>query len=238
MHVLKLSRRSDGATRVPTRTMMQCLGMVMMGVSLWLAGCAGTGETVSLSLRAMPPTQAETAPAAPPEKVLVLIPFEDAREDKGPLGVRTHLGGGVTHFDVLGGAPGTALARALADHLARKGRWVIVGGADAAAKASGSGAAAPQADVTLAGRLQGLSVHAKSRFGSTVITARMKIQVVATNVSDGSQVRLSREGEQSQTVFWFLHDDVQTVLDGLVTDVFEQLLTNVAVDGRNWVIKS
>ncbi|MBM4125689.1 MAG: hypothetical protein FJ246_12195, partial [Nitrospira sp.] len=130
-------------------------------VMLWsLVGCVGTGEVVPLDLRAIPPVAGQDAQKGEPASFLV-VPFEDLRTQQTRVGLRTHFWGGVTYFDVPGGKPGDVLAHVLAEYLKQKGWQAEVGPIGKAG--------AP--DVTLTGQVQELTTHAKSRFGSTVITA-------------------------------------------------------------------
>ena len=90
---------------------------VAVGLAL-LLGCAGTGEMVSLNLQ----TQQPFAQSSQTEPLKIVIePFEDSRTDRSKIGQRTHLGGGVTNFNVNGGAPGVTIAEALAETLRQRG---------------------------------------------------------------------------------------------------------------------
>ncbi|KXK07018.1 MAG: hypothetical protein UZ03_NOB001000342 [Nitrospira sp. OLB3] len=81
---------------------------VAVGLAL-LWGCAGTGEMVSVNLQ----SQQLMAQGGQPEPVKIVIePFEDLRADKSKIGQRSHLGGGVTYFNVPGGSPGVTIAEA------------------------------------------------------------------------------------------------------------------------------
>ena len=89
-----------------------------------LLGCAGTGEMVSLNLQ----TQQPFAQSSQTEPLKIVIePFEDLRTDRSKIGQRTHLGGGVTNFNVNGGAPGVTIAEALAETLRQRDGTAAVG---------------------------------------------------------------------------------------------------------------
>jgi len=209
------------------------LVLVGLGLSLSaLSGCAAKGETVQLDLRTS--VRGDGAPLEGGERVQIEA-FEDLRAEQGPLGVRTHIWGGVTRFDVPGGKPGAVLARLLGETLLQKGRQVkvvVAGSGKAEAPADG----AP--DVTITGQIQEFSTHAKSRFGSTVITAKLQVLVLARNSANGSTVRLMLEDARSRTVFWFEPEDVQDLVNAMLADGLEKLLSNVRVDGRSWALKS
>jgi len=88
-----------------------------MGMAL-LWGCAGTGEMVSLNVQ---PQQPFVQSGRPEPLKIVIEPFEDLRADTSKIGQRTHLGGGVTNFNVSGGKPGVTIAEALAEALRQRG---------------------------------------------------------------------------------------------------------------------
>ena len=75
------------------------VGIALTAGLLMGAGCGGTGKTFYLDLQ-----QKHTAAQyQEPEPVRIVIePFEDRRLEKSRLGLRTHLWGGVTYFNVAG----------------------------------------------------------------------------------------------------------------------------------------
>jgi len=190
-----------------------CLGLVM------IVGCTGTGEVIPIHLRA--------TPAAPRSPLRVAIgSFEDGRGYQTSLGVRTHLWGGVSYFDVPGSKPADAVGQALTEYLRAKG-WQVV-------KPGNS----EGADVAIAGKLQEFIVHAKSRVGSTEITAKTKLALQATNSADGSVVRMVLNGSGSEDVFWFDPEDVQGVVNGVFSDSFGRLLQDTTVVDRMLRLKA
>lgn len=197
------------------------IGRFVAGSALMvMVGCAGKGEVIPILLQPAPPTSG--TPAMPREAVRVSVsPFEDQRAEKSRLGVRTHLWGGESLFDVPGGRPGEAAAQALADYLAARG-WQIVkpGGAD------------DRGDVVLSGKLLDLAVDAKSGVGSTKLTGRSKLAVQVRNTGDESQVRMTLSGGGSDRVFWFTPDDAQALLNDILNESFDKLLRDVKVEQR------
>jgi hypothetical protein len=78
------------------------LGIVLVAGLLMGAGCGGTGKTFYLDLQ----QKQAVAQYQEPEPVSVVIePFEDRRLENNWLGVRTHVWGGVTYFNVVGERP-------------------------------------------------------------------------------------------------------------------------------------
>lgn len=188
-------------------------------------GCAGTGEVIPLQLHAVPAADATARKQADALRVAIGA-FEDGRTYQTGLGVRTHLWGGVSYFDVPGSKPADAVAQALAEYLATKG-WQVI--------KAGSGDAT---DVTIAGKIQELFVHAKSRVGFTEITTKTKLAIQATNNADGSVVRMTLNGAGSEDVFWFDPEDVQTVLNEVLADSFAKLMQDTTVVNRTLRLKS
>jgi hypothetical protein len=206
---------------------------LILGLTL-LAGCAGKGETVHLDLKPAPQGNVAEAQKASGERVLVRA-FEDLRPDKARLGTRTHLWGGMTHFDVPGGNAGGAIARVVGEYLAQKGRQVKIKVVQPGQPATGDEWAP---DVTVTGQVEELSANAKSRVLNTLVTAKLRVIVYGVNSADGSKVRLSLEGEKSKPVFWFDPEDVQALVNELLVESLDKLLSNVQVEKGSWVLKA
>ncbi|WP_455246120.1 YajG family lipoprotein [Petrachloros mirabilis] len=183
---------------------------------LVLTGCAGTGEVIPLQVRPI----LEKA-AQPAQDIRVSIgPFEDGREFRTGLGTRTHLWGGVSYFDIKGGDPGDVVSQALTEYLTSKGWHITKFGSN------------EESDVTLTGKIQELFVHAKSRFGSTELTAKTKFAMRATNTADGSIVRMTLNGSGEEDVFWFDNEDMEAVLNEVLTDSFSKLIQDTKVENK------
>ncbi len=196
-----------------------------------LVGCAGTGEVIPIHLRGVGPTTEKVAVQPHPLRVAI-GPFEDGRQHQTNLGVRTHLWGGVSYFDVPESKLTEALAHALKEHLVAKG-WQVVsppGNAQTGGKM--------EADVVLTGRIEDCAVHAKSGFGFTAITARAKVTVQATNVADGSVVRMVLNGRGAEDVFWFDPEDAEAVINEVLADSFSRLIQDTTVDQRKLRLKA
>lgn len=178
---------------------------------LTIIGCAGTGELIPLQLRAVTASAAKVGKTS--EHLRVAIgPFEDGRTYKTGLGVRTHLWGGLSYFDVPEGKPAEAVAQALTDYLTAKG-WTVI------KKDSNE-----RADVVLTGKILELFVHAKSRVGFTKMTTKTKLAIQAKNSSDDSIVRMTLNGAGSEDVFWFDREDLEEVLNEVLADSFSKLV--------------
>ncbi len=198
----------------------------MCGISLIaLAGCAGTGEVIPLQVH---PLGNGSGPASKPAATVRVAvgPIEDGRPHKTGLGVRTHLWGGVSYFDVPGGNPGDVVGKALSDYLTAKGWQVTTGGSGDAA------------DVVLTGKILDLGVHAKSRVGYTEITANTKLAVQAKNAADGSMVRMTLNGSGADDEFWFDTEDVEALVNDVLTDSFGKLIQDTTIENRMLRLKN
>ena len=194
--------------------------LLICGVSLVaLAGCAGTGEVIPLQIHPLGTGSGSVSKPAAPLRVAV-GPIEDGRAYKTGLGVRTHLWGGVSYFDAPGGNPTEVVAQALSDYLTAKG-WQVTkrGSSDAA-------------DVILTGKILDLSVHAKSRVGFTEISTKTRLAVQARNVADGSMVRMTLNGSGSDDEFWFDTEDVEELVNDVLTDSFGKLVHDTTVENK------
>lgn len=188
-----------------------------------LVGCSGSGKTVALDVvPKLPPAQAL---ASEPVKI-VIEPFEDKRTDTTKLGYRTHLGGGVTYFNVPGGKVGDSAAETLAETLRQRG-WQNRGWD---ARVVPSGVNVSGADIIMTGEVQELTANAKSRFFSTVITTESKMVIRASNLRDGSVTTRNVEGSLKQTVFWFEHDDVRKLVGNVLRDGFERFVNDTKIE--------
>ncbi len=204
------------------RIVGQCC--VAAGLAL-LLGCAGTGEMVSLNLQ----TQQPFAQSSQTEPLKIVIePFEDLRADRSKIGQRTHLGGGVTNFNVSGGAPGVTIAEALAETLRQRG-WNRRGW-DARVVQAGVGVSG--ADIVIGGEIRDFSTNAKSRVFNTKLTGESRLVIKAKNLADDSSTVRNLQGEQTKLVFWFTSEDVETLMSGLLQDGIERFITDTKIEGR------
>jgi hypothetical protein len=188
------------------------------------AGCGGSGQTVHFDV--LPPQQ--PVQQAEPEGVKIVIePFEDRRADKHRIGMRTHLWGGTTNFNVTGEKPGDLYAQALADRLRGSG-WLDRSW-DVRVAPAGS---APNADIIISGQIFEFSANAKSRMFSTHLTTSNKLTISARNNADRSSTSRSLESAQSDTVVWFSEDDVQRLMAATIKDTIDRYLADTTISER------
>jgi hypothetical protein len=196
---------------------------VLFGAGL-VAGCGGTGRTFYMDLQ----QKAPPAQYVEPESVKIVVePFEDRRLEKTRLGMRTHLWGGVTYFQVAGERPGYVVAQALVDRLKTRGwndrAWNV--------RMVPAGTTA-EADIVISGQIFELSANAKSRFFSTVITTTLKLVMTARNLGDRTTTLRSVEGAQHNTVVWFSNDDIQELTAATLQDGINQYIVDTSIEQR------
>lgn len=203
------------------------VGIVIAASLLVGAGCAGTGKTVYLNLQ----QKQAAAQYLEPEPVRIVIEtFEDRRLEKNRLGLRTHLWGGVTYFNVVGEQPGDVIAQALVDRLTTRGwkdrAWTV--------RAASSGAVTNlnDADIVISGQLLDFSANAKSRLFSTVVNTSSKMVITARNLGDQSTTTRGVEGAQRDTVVWFSEDDVQKLLAATLRDSIDRYLVDTTIEQK------
>jgi len=185
------------------------------------AGCAGKGETHVLSFQTKPPA---AQPSGVEPVKIVIEPFEDRRTDKAHIGARTHLWGGVTHFDVAGGHPADVVTQALVTRLKSRGwgerPWNV---------RLGQAGSEADADIVISGQIQDFSAHARSRVFSTVVDTKNRMTIQAKNLGDKSTTTRSIEGAQTRTVFWFNEADVQELLAATMMDGIDRLIADTKI---------
>lgn len=200
------------------------IGVLLSVGMLAVLGCRGSGETVHFDVV---PKQ-ETEHMADLDGVKIVIePFEDRRADKSRIGMRTHVWGGETYFNVTGDKPGNVYAQALAERLKGKA-W---SGQSWNARVDRA-ASAPDADIVISGQIFEFVANAKSRVFSTALSASTKLTITALNKIDGSSTSRSLEGSQTDTVIWFLEDDVKRLMTETIKDTLDRYILDTTISQR------
>jgi hypothetical protein len=224
----------DGAASIckEGNVVKQAMGQLGVGIMLTASllmgtGCGGTGNTVNLDLQ----QKHEAAQFMETEPVRIVVEsFEDRRQEKNRLGLRTHLWGGVTYFNVAGGRPGDMIAQILADRLKTRGwknrAWAVQ------VTPSGLTTNPNNADIVISGQLLDFSANAKSRLFSTVVTTNSRLVFTARNIGDQSSTTRSIEGAQRETLFWFSDDDAQQLLAATLKDDIDRYLAETTIENR------
>lgn len=197
---------------------------ILLSVGFLTSGCGGSGQTYYFDVV---PKQQQQKMTEPEGVKVVIEPFEDRRVEKSRIGMRTHLWGGTTYFNVAGEKPGLVYAQALADRLQTKGWqdrgwnvWVAPAGS------------VQDADIVISGQIFEFSANAKSRMFSTYITTSNKLTITARNNVDRSSTNRSLEGAQSDTVIWFNEDDVKQLMTNTIKDTLDRYLSDTTISQR------
>lgn len=199
------------------------VGLLLLGV--WVSsGCGGSGKTFYFDVA---PKQQQQQVAEPDGVKIVIEPFEDRRADKSRIGMRTHLWGGTTYFNVAGEKPGQVYAQALAERLQTKGWQDRAWNVQVAPAGS-----VPDADIVISGQIFEFTANAKSRAFSTYMTTSNKLTITARNNVDRSSTSRSLESAQSDTVFWFAENDVKQLMTATVKDTLDRYLSDTKISQR------
>jgi ABC-type uncharacterized transport system auxiliary subunit len=202
---------------------LRVLGCAIMMMAM-LAGCRGTGEVRPFDLREKLP-MVQVSDIEPVK--IVIEPLEDRRTDKSRVGMRSHLWGGTTYFDVPSDRLGDMITQRLADRLKTRGWRDRVWNVRVASAGS-----VPDADIVITGQVHTFSATVKSRVFSTVIDTSSRFTVQAKNHGDQSTTIRNVEGGRSRTVFWFSEDDVQEQLSVTLKDGIERLISDTTIDHK------
>ncbi len=200
-------------------------------VSLGVAGCQGTGQTVDFNPHAFPSTMKGTINHN--EDLTILVePFQDKRSQKTRLGSRTHFWGGATHFNVWNGNVGEGMADLAVEYLQQE-KWQ----ASRATTSELPEGSAP-ADVTLTGDILVMESNAKSGFGFTDIEVKIRVAFEAKNAVDGSTVRMVLGANGTDSVMMFDPKDVEELTNHVAKDLFTQLFQDLTVKDRAFQLKA
>lgn len=214
------SKRREGLVRQITGR-HGLIVAVLLSAGL-ITGCGGTGRTFYMEL----PQKGLAAQYVEPEPVKIVVePFDDRRLEKTRLGMRTHLWGGVTYFQVAGERPGHVVAQALVERLKNRGwrdrAW------DVRMAAPGS---TTDSDIVISGQILDLSANAKSRVFSTVLSTSLKLVFTARNAGDQTTTTRSVEGAQHDTVVWFTDKDLQELTATTLQDGIERYIGDTTIE--------
>ncbi len=193
--------------------------------SLLLVGCQGGGHTINLEPHALASHSTLTTSVHENDLTILVEPFQDARPQQNRLGSRTHLWGGVTHFNAWDGNISKGMADLAIEYLQQQ-QW----------RASRS-TTGPVSDnlsdaVTLTGTVLSLQANAKSGFGFTDITVDMRVRFEAKNTVDGSTVRMVLGANGSDSVAAFSPKDVEHLINLVAKDLYKQLFRDLSVKNK------
>lgn len=198
--------------------------IIVMSVLLCtiLVACRGAGEVAPIDLRAVEPVAADARGGKPHDPLVVLVRgFTDQRDEPDRLGIRTHLGGGATLFDVQGGPMPNVLTEVVVDYMKQQGWSVVVCPPGVPCEID------PKPDLVITGRILEFSAHAKSRPFSTLLTTRIKITLEAGEGAQGSVLKKHLVGRGEHAVFWFERADLEALVNETLRKALEQPLAEL-----------
>ena len=203
------------------KTPSTCIPLLLCLVGmLVLSGCQGSGQTINFDPRALASQPTRSEAVHDNDLTIVVEPFQDARSQQRRLGSRTHLWGGVTHFNAWNGNITEGMTNLAIEYLKQRQRQVSRG--IAAQKGE-----APSGDITLTGTVLTLDANAKSGFGFTNISVDMKVRFEAKKKVDGSTVRMVLGAKGSDTVAVFDPKDVERLINLVAKDLYQQLFQDL-----------
>jgi len=190
-------------------------------VLMLLLGCTGRIERIDIAIPG-PFAGANVSGRVPGTLRVAVLPFEDKRANQVYLGYRSHLWGGLSVFKVTSGSITEASAQALVDYLNRNG-W----------QASLTHTIAPDdADVTITGNVQALSIDATSGWMHTDLSVKNTLMLEVKNHSDNSGVHMNLQGVGTDQVFWFEPEDAQALTTEVFEKNFQKFLGDIRIEGR------
>lgn len=198
---------------------------------IFLGGCQGTGKVVNFDLKAISSHSKQDEAFHDDSLVIAVDTFKDARQERSRIGSRTHLWGGVTHFNVWNGKIGEGMANLGLDYLKQR-QW------NAIRTATGDSSKQNSPDVTLSGQVLSFDAHAKSGFGFTKMDVTLKVKFEATNAVDGTTVRMILGSNGTDTVFFFDPEDMHELTNQVVKELFDQLFRDLTVKNRAFRLKT
>lgn len=199
--------------------------------SLLLVGCQGSGHTINLEPHALPSHSSHTTSVHEDDLTILVEPFQDARPQHDRLGTRTHLWGGVTHFNAWNGNISEGMADLAIEYMQQQ-QWRASRGS------TGQVTTSPPSDVIISGTVLSMQANAKSGFGFTNITVDMRVRFEAKNTVDDSTVRMVLGANGSDSVAVFDPKDVERLINLVAKDLYKQLFQDLSVHNKAFHLKS
>ncbi len=181
-----------------------------------LSGCAGHGEVIQLRLN---DTMNSTMEKAGGNLSVAVSSFEDQGPASAHLGTHICLFGGKTNFDLLGGNLGTGVSTAFVNFMERSGFQ------------ANSGSPGAQ-DVQISGKVTKFLANATGQFLSTGLQVETVMEFVIANASDGSTVRMTIGAGGTDDVIFFAPEDLETLVNEVLQEGFEELIEKTEVKGK------
>lgn len=198
--------------------------IIVTSVFLWplLLACGGTGEVAPIQVRAVQSEATEDRTRNPEDHLLVLVRgFTDQRRDVHRLGVRTHLGGSTTLFDVPEGSLHDVLTGVVVEYMKQQGATVVVCPHGVPCEID------PKPDLVISGRIVEFSANAKSSPFSTRLTTHIKVTMEAEERARGRVRKKHLVGMGEDAVFWFEAQDLEDLVNDTLHEALKQPLADL-----------
>ncbi len=190
------------------------LGFMVSVVTL--SGCASSGEVTKLRLYDIMNSSVENAGG---NLRVAVSGFEDARPLSGHLGTHYHLFGGNSHFDLLDGNLGKGVSESFVNFMGKSSFQTSAGPSS-------------HADVQITGKVTKFSANATGQFLSTGLQVETVMEFVIANSSDGSTVRMTIGAGGTDDVIFFGPEDLETLVNEVLQEGFEELIEKTEVKGK------
>ena len=190
------------------------LGFMMSALAL--SGCAGSGEVTKLRLDDM---MNSTMANAGGNVSVGVSDFDDQRPLSDHLGTHVCLFGGTSYFDLLDGNLGKGISDAFVNFMGKSGFQANAG-------TGGS------SDIQITGKITKFSANATGQFLSTGLNVETVMEFVIANASDGSTVRMTIGAGGTDDVIFFGPEDLETLVNEVLQEGFEELIAKTEVKGK------
>ena len=189
--------------------------MTLVLLAFLVAGCSGSGEMVNLRIYDLPSDQSKVGAGL----VVAVESFEDIRGNKDRLGSRTHIGGGRTYYNFMGGNLGSGGAEAFIAFLNSRGF-----------QASKAGSGTP--DVTITAVVRKFTADAVSTFMNTHLEAHAITEFHILNHADNSKVRLTIGSGGTDDELIYNQEDIEDLVNTALREGFEEFLDNITIQDK------
>lgn len=184
--------------------------------SVFLSGCQGSGEAVTLRIQEMQSDLGVKGSAL----TIAVSPFEDQRPSTDHLGLRIHLGGGKTYFDLMDGHFASHVTRSFLEFLNASGF--------SASPAEGT----ESPDVRIDAVVKTFDVKATDRLLVSSLEVDTTMEFTIHNSTDGSTVRVTIGAGGAYEKMLFEQENLEALISDVLKEGFVQLLEETEIQGK------
>jgi len=188
------------------------LGVLMSVVTL--GGCAGSGDVFQLRLHDVMHSTMENAGG---NLSVAVSDLGDQRPPSEHLGSHVSIMGHITYFDLMDSNLGKGVSDAFVGFLQKSGFQAGTNGA---------------ANVRITGNVITFSANATGHFLSTTLQVDTIMDFVIANVADGSTIHMTIGAGGTDDVVFFGPEDMETLVNEVLQEGFEELIEQTVVQGK------